>query len=200
MDQLMHGAPPWMPPDDTVTAVAAGEHWDAVAVPQQAGLAALSLLDADSTPPGPVLWDTRAEPRLYFLVPVGSAGELASAGTRLLSMGSFVAIPGATSIGPPGPHWLVPPDPDRPGHLVDATQLHQALRRAAGAFWAEYRAPQAAPRNILITGAQRLGQACVLCGKVTDQPTPAGHVYTPTGQAPLGWAVVACPDHASEES
>lgn len=48
------------------------------------------------------------------------------------------------------------------------------------------------------TAAQLRGDACIYCGGQDDPLTPAGHAYTPTGQAPLGWPVVACPAHATE--
>ncbi|MDH6576613.1 hypothetical protein [Kitasatospora sp. MAP5-34] len=58
--------PTWMPPDGTVLAVAAGEHRDAVVVPQTTGLAVLSLLDASTRhTPGPGIWDTGRQPKLY---------------------------------------------------------------------------------------------------------------------------------------
>ena len=37
-----------------------------------------------------------------------------------------------------------------------------------------------------------------MCGSTAGPLASAGHRHTPTqtGKAPLGWAVVACPDHA----
>lgn len=48
------------------------------------------------------------------------------------------------------------------------------------------------------TAAQLRGDACIYCGEQGEPLAPAGHAYTSTGRAPLGWPVVACPAHASE--
>jgi hypothetical protein len=52
------------------------------------------------------------------------------------------------------------------------------------------------------TDDQLHGKACIVCGATTVPLSAAGHRHTPTrpGKAPLGWAVVACPDHALQES
>ncbi|WP_371481907.1 hypothetical protein [Kitasatospora sp. NBC_00315] len=67
----------------------------------------------------------------------------------------------------------------------------------------EHRPLVGVPRFIEISAEQRLGRVCIEpdCG-ATAGLGPAGHVYTETcaGSAPLGWAVVACPTHAPEES
>ncbi len=59
------------------------------------------------------------------------------------------------------------------------------------------------PASPVFTDDQLHGKACIGadCG-ATAGLAPAGHVYTPTrpGKAPLGWAVVACPDHTLEET
>ncbi|MFD7982129.1 hypothetical protein ACFV4M_01950 [Kitasatospora indigofera] len=41
-------------------------------------------------------------------------------------------------------------------------------------------------------------RACVVCGTEQGPFVPAGHRYTPTSGAALGWAVVACAAHAPE--
>jgi hypothetical protein len=123
--------PPWMPQPNTLDILPAGRWWDAIAVPQQPGLSALQILDAAShREPGPVIWEpVAAAPRLYFLVAAGSAEAWKMAGTSALGAGCFVGIPGPTTIEPPGIHWLVPPDPDKPSVLVDAQALREALLR-----------------------------------------------------------------------
>lgn len=40
------------------------------------------------------------------------------------------------------------------------------------------------------------GEACIHCGTTEGPLTPAGHRYTASGQIQLGWAVVACSEHA----
>jgi hypothetical protein len=50
------------------------------------------------------------------------------------------------------------------------------------------------------TAAQLRGEACVCCHRADGKLVSVGHAYTSTTGAPLGWAVVACPDHAPEES
>ncbi|WP_199881592.1 hypothetical protein [Streptomyces sp. CB03911] len=51
------------------------------------------------------------------------------------------------------------------------------------------------------TDDQLHGKACIGADcTVTAGLTPAGHVYTKTSGAPLGWAVKACPTHAPKES
>lgn len=126
--------PVWMPQPNTCAALPAGRWWDAIAVPQLPALDALEILDHETgRAPGPVLWDLNTvRPRLYFLVPVGTADGWDLPGTASFGDTTFVVLPGATSIAPPGIHWLVPPDPDEPDALVDAVALREALLRAAG--------------------------------------------------------------------
>lgn len=52
------------------------------------------------------------------------------------------------------------------------------------------------------TDDQLHAKACIgVDCPATSELISAGHVYTETSAstAPLGWAVVACPDHAPEE-
>ncbi|WP_377271944.1 hypothetical protein [Peterkaempfera sp. SMS 1(5)a] len=113
----------------TISAVGAGRHWDAVVVPQPLGLAVLEALDqATDHQPGPVVWDPLGRnPRLYFLIPTGSVMCEGFPGATVLSVAAFVGLPGPTTIEPPGPHWVAPPDPDDPDRLVDAELLHGLL-------------------------------------------------------------------------
>jgi hypothetical protein len=122
--------PSWMPEPGTLQALRAGIWWDAVVVPQLLGLDALEVMaHADTRAPGPVIWDYGlVHPVLYFLVPVGTAATWSVGGTETLGEAAFIGVPGATTIEPPGPHWLCPPDPDAPESLVDAERLAEALR------------------------------------------------------------------------
>lgn len=124
-------APPWMPPENTIAAVAAGCWWDAIVVPQQRGLDVLEVIDHDTGhTPGPVVWDQNlVSPRLYFLVPLGTAASWKAAGTQALGVSTYVGLPGWTTISPPGVFWLCPPDPHDPEQLVDPQRLLAAFRR-----------------------------------------------------------------------
>lgn len=127
--------PIWMPQPNTVVAVSAGKWWNAVSVPESMALDALEILDHESgRAPGPVLWDpTGPAPRLYFLVPLDTADTWDLPGTVAFGRATYIVMPGATTIEPPGPYWLVPPDPDEPDGLVDPAALRDALVRAGGA-------------------------------------------------------------------
>jgi hypothetical protein len=50
-------------------------------------------------------------------------------------------------------------------------------------------------RPIEVTSEQLHGRHCIGCGTDRDL-VDAGHVFTETGEAPLGWAVRACAKHA----
>lgn len=121
--------PAWMPEDNTISVVPAGRWWDAIVVPQQRGIDALKVLDLQTgRRPGPVVWDQNSmAPRLYFLVPLGTSENWRVAGTQALGAGTYVGLPGWTTIEPPGLFWLCPPDPDEPTLLVDAEVLRTAL-------------------------------------------------------------------------
>ena len=127
--------PPWMPEDNVIRAIQAGRWWDAIAVPQLLGLDALQVIDHHTGhAPGPVIWDHHGpRPRLYFLVPAGTAATWAVPDTEALGATTFVGVPGATILEPPGPHWLCPPDPDDALALVDPGGLAQALRAVLAA-------------------------------------------------------------------
>lgn len=165
--------PTWMPPEGTVTAVPAGQHWDAVVVPQTSGLAALSLID--STPDrttGPVIWDTGRTPRLYFLIPTRSGIDLRDTDAALLSSGAFVAVPGPTALIPPGPYWLAPPSPDQPEALGDSQLLSEALHLVGASSWAEYQTADGKVRQVLLTAEQIGGRACLHCASTVPPLHP----------------------------
>lgn len=190
-------APPWIPPDGTVDTLPAGVYWDAVVVPQTIGLTAVEILDKETERrPGPIVWDTSARaPRIYFLTPVG-VGGLAWRHERILSRGSYVTLPGLTTIAPPGPCWLVPPHPDRPEQLVDASLLRRALDRVRTDAVIEYQPIGGRPQRMLVTSAQLNGMACIVCGEEPLEVVPAGFAFTPPdGSSRLPWPVVACRSH-----
>lgn len=124
--------PPWMPPAGTIALLPAAEWWDAVVVPELRGLDALAILDhVTDRAPGPVIWEPLAlVPRLYFLVPKGTADGWDLPGTISLGAACFIGIPGTGVIEPPSVHWLVPPDPDDPEGLVNPDALRAALLAA----------------------------------------------------------------------
>ncbi|MGW2874461.1 hypothetical protein [Kitasatospora sp. NPDC001225] len=165
----------WAPPGDTVVAVEGGTFWDAVAVGQKLGLEALSILEGETARrPGPVIWDSRREPRIYFLVPPRSGIEADLPGGRLLSFGDYVAVPGVLVIEPPGPHWLVPPDPGHPDRLVDPVLLASALRRAVDSCWVTVRVSSGQQYQVLAGEAQVEGKACLRCNTTEPPLRPAG--------------------------
>lgn len=127
--------PVWMPRVNTTQCQPAGRWWDAIVVPQLPALDALEILDHETgRTPGPTVWDQSARlPRLYFLVPPATAAVWDVPGTIARGSGSFVVLPGPTTIEPPGVYWLVPPDPEEPEALVDPAALRSALLKASGA-------------------------------------------------------------------
>ncbi|WP_051712244.1 hypothetical protein [Streptomyces sp. NRRL S-350] len=138
-----------------------GTFWDAVAVGQKLGLEALSILEGETArQSGPVIWDSRREPRIYFLVPPSSGIDAEALACRLLSFGDYVAVPGVLVIEPPGPHWLVPPDPGQPDRLVDPALLVSALKRAAGSRWVTV-SVGSGQLQVLAGDAQVDGTACL---------------------------------------
>ena len=167
MTIIEHTVPPaWMPPASTVTPVAAGTDWDAVAVPQTPGLAVLAMLAAmPGTPSGPVIWATTSNrhPRLYFLVTPHCGVDLRGTPGRLLTSGSFVVVPGAGLVDPPGVYWLVPPHPDRPDELTDPEVLAALLRQVEATVWVTYTGTDGQAREVLVTTAQAAGAACLHC-------------------------------------
>lgn len=194
MDTL--ATPSWMPSPGTADAIEAGIHWDAVVTAQHIGLAALEHLDAETNRrPGPVIWDPSPRcPRIYFLIPVGAAALWTH--ERLLSAGAYVAVPGALSIQPPGPHWLVPPHPDTPDALVNPSLLRRALDRVRTDVAVEYRPVEGRSERMLVTSAQLNGRACIVCGSAAGQLVGAGYALTPQRDGGLPWPVQACLEHA----
>jgi hypothetical protein len=76
---------------------------------------------------GPVLAD-RADDRLGFLVPPGTADHWTATGVRAAGTGTCIALPHPDG-GTRTLRWLVPPDGS--GRLVDPVRLELALHAAA---------------------------------------------------------------------
>jgi len=66
---------------------------------------------------------------LYFFVAVGAAKVWSTEGTRLLGLGSVVAIPPLRRTSGPGAYWLVCPGDD--GWFTDPAALEAALADSA---------------------------------------------------------------------
>jgi hypothetical protein len=104
----------------------AKDDWDAVRVPRQLGLAAMSIL---GTRAGAVVEDPM-QAVVYFFVPVGTAAGWAAENTYPLPGGETVPLPPARRTDGPGPHWRVRPGEDR--WITDPAALHAALEDAFG--------------------------------------------------------------------
>ncbi|GAA3299375.1 hypothetical protein GCM10020295_37440 [Streptomyces cinereospinus] len=75
--------PRWMPIGEEPELCSAGEWWDAVRAVEAVGRRAIEILNEGDEPVGPVILDHGGpEPRLYFLVPVGTAVRWGGAGDR----------------------------------------------------------------------------------------------------------------------
>ncbi|WP_018381728.1 hypothetical protein [Wenjunlia vitaminophila] len=118
---------PWASPGGALAVpVAAGVHWDAVRVSDRAlGAAVLVYLGRRT---GAVIQDGRTGVR-YWLVPPRAADPWpALPAVSVLGCGAFVAVPPPRRTTGPGPHWHVPPAPDR--HLTPPELLGEALDTA----------------------------------------------------------------------
>jgi hypothetical protein len=127
--------PRWMPIGDDPELCSAGHWWDAIRAAEITGRRAIKLLREDGTAVGPVILDPGGpEPRLYFLVPPGTAADWEEPGTVPLGQKCHVVVPPATSTEPPGLHWhIFPPGPrslTQPGALRKA--LGQARKERSG--------------------------------------------------------------------
>jgi hypothetical protein len=99
------------------------------------GRRAIELLREDGATIGPVILDPGGpEPRLYFLVPPGTAAGWEEPGTVPLGQRCHVVVPPAGATEPPGLHWHVvargPRSFTQPGPLCKA--LSQARRERSG--------------------------------------------------------------------
>jgi hypothetical protein len=99
---------------------------DAIRVPRQLGLAAMSIL---STRAGAVVEDpVRAS--LYFFVPTGTATGWTVENTEAFPGGAAAPIPPARRTSGPGPHWRM--CPGEGDWLTDPAALTAALADAFG--------------------------------------------------------------------
>ncbi|MEU2062918.1 hypothetical protein [Streptomyces sp. NPDC013455] len=111
-----------MPAAPTVDA----PEWDAVRVPRQLGLAAMSILGARA---GAVIEDP-AQTAVYFFLPVGAAATWDVKNTCPLYGGETVPLPPARRMDGPGPHWRICPGDD--GWLTNPDALAAAIADAFG--------------------------------------------------------------------
>jgi hypothetical protein len=104
--------PEWLPSRGVLGPVPAGIWWDAVTVEGTLGQALaerVSSSTADGSP-GPMLCDPRGPvPKVYFLVPQGTATRWDEPGTEALGECCYVGIPGDLDPDPSTVHWLAPP-------------------------------------------------------------------------------------------
>jgi hypothetical protein len=124
------GLPPrWMPLSREPELCTAGEWWDAIRAVEAVGQRAIEILNESGEQIGPVILDTGGpEPRLYFLVPVGTAGGWEEPGTVPLGEKCHVVVPPADATAPPGLHWSI--YPPAPRALTRPEALHRALSKA----------------------------------------------------------------------
>ncbi|MFF7091751.1 hypothetical protein ACFY9A_05045 [Streptomyces rubradiris] len=121
--------PRWMPIGEEPELCSAGEWWDAVRAVEAVGRRAIEILGEGDEPVGPVILDHGGpEPRLYFLVPVGTAAHWEEPGTVALGQTCHVVVPSAESTTPPGMHWHI--FPRGPRSLTQPDALRRALGRA----------------------------------------------------------------------
>ena len=99
----------------------AGQDWDAIRVPSQIGLAAMTILGARC---GAVAVNPYSRV-VYYFVPRGTAAEWDVERTRAIGQGGTVTIPPARWTHGPGPHWRICPGDG--GWLTDARALRAAL-------------------------------------------------------------------------
>lgn len=112
-------------------AVRAGVWWDAIRVRQETAHRVLETLRTRlGRPAGPVIADPRRV-RAYILVPPTTADDWDVPDTRALGRASYVVVPHASIIRPPGPYWMVPPDTG--WHLTSPGALREALQTVTGA-------------------------------------------------------------------
>lgn len=110
---------------DATAFVPCGVSWDAVALPLARGLAALDALALPIDAGYQVVADYyRAE--VYVLVHPRTGHLCAMPGVRVLTVGSWLLVPGSPLAGVSSATWLGEVAPDR-GRLVRAARLAKAL-------------------------------------------------------------------------
>ncbi|WP_338684594.1 hypothetical protein QD712_29520 [Streptomyces acidiscabies] len=132
-----HVRPPrWMPIGEESELCSVGVWWDVVRAGETVGRRAVEILRESREPLGPVIMDFGgAEPRMYFLVPVGTAADWTEPETVALGPNCHVVVPSAETTTPPGMHWYVLANGPR------TLTLPAALRRALIQARAEQRGP-----------------------------------------------------------
>ncbi|QTU46845.1 hypothetical protein F3K20_20155 [Streptomyces scabiei] len=121
--------PRWMPIGEEPELCSVGEWWDVVRAVETVGQRAIEILGEGREPVGPVIMDHDGpEPRLYFLVPVGTAVGWQEPGTVALGERCHLVVPSADTTAPPGMYWRV--FPSGPRSLTRPDVLRRALSKA----------------------------------------------------------------------
>lgn len=141
----------------------AGKAWDAVRLPRQLGLQALSDVagKVGAIVMEPAVW------RMYFLVPPGSTRAWSLPQTTALGETNHVVLPPVSRERPPGPYWLISP---RHGRLHTSTDdLYTAVEIALGLRPGKSATNR--PDLEHLTSDQIKGRNCALCnaGLHTDR-------------------------------
>ncbi|WP_438489596.1 hypothetical protein [Streptomyces sp. S186] len=122
--------PPWLPLENVVDAVAAGRWWDAVAIDGELGIRTVAHYRATGRT-GPIICDPQGPaPRVYFLVPLGTADRWHEEDSFGLGQCCYVVLNGDTGADALGIHWLSPPRCQPPEPLVQPRMLRTALTEA----------------------------------------------------------------------
>ncbi|MET9252819.1 hypothetical protein [Streptomyces sp. NPDC003717] len=118
-----------MPPTSTpLPAGPRADQRDAVRVPRQLGLAALSILGARA---GAVVEDPTTL-SVYLFIPAGTAASWRTENTEALAGAESAPVPPRRRTEGPGPHWRVCPGDD--GRVTDPATLEAALAEARIGF------------------------------------------------------------------
>ncbi len=121
--------PRWMPLGEESDLCAAGTSWDAIRAVEATGLRAMEILTEAGDLIGPVILEAGGpEPRLYILVPKGTAPDWEEPGTVALGLKCHIIVPPVGKTEPPGLHWHRLPS--SPRALTQPGALRRALSRA----------------------------------------------------------------------
>lgn len=96
---LRHGQPRWLPSGTDIIILPAGRWWDAIGVHGDNGERVLHmLLDTDRLT-GPVIRDAWIpRPKMYFLVPRGTAPCWGEPGCSVYGRSAYVGVPGSAKV------------------------------------------------------------------------------------------------------